>query len=259
MITESNVDPQIFGPLLLDIGITLVRSGASTRRIRITMSRIASAYQYELHIDMGPKSISLTLHSYNAQEVFNGTRSTPMVGVNFKILSGISRLSWSVTEKEWTMLEIRKELNRLLEVPHYQPLVVLIVVGLAGAAFCYTFGGNAMEMAIVFGATFCGLFVKQQLSKKSFNIYVCTYVSATVAGFFTGILYKIGTGVQLEHAFTTSVLFLIPGVPLINSFTDIIDGEILNGLERGINALIHALAIAFGLSTVMFILNFHGS
>jgi uncharacterized membrane protein YjjP (DUF1212 family) len=44
-------------------------------------------------------------------------------------------------------------------------------------------------------------------------------------------------------------------VPLINCFTDLIDGNILNGLIRGINALMFALAIALGLLAAMLIYN----
>ena len=257
MQLPTPVDSRILGSLLLDIGIALLAAGASSRRIRITMARVAAAYEYELHVDIGPKSISLTLHGNNEQEVYNGTSSTSTLGVNFKIISGISRLSWTITQTKLSMNEIRNELNRLLSLPHYPQLVTLVVVGIAGAAFCYTFGGNAIEMLISFAATFLGLFVKQYLTKKSFNTYFCTYLSALAAALLIGAFYKADTALQLEHAFTTSVLFLIPGVPMINSFTDLIDGEILNGLERGFNALMHALAIAFGLSTVMLIYNFH--
>ncbi|MEN9443917.1 MAG: hypothetical protein RIS47_807, partial [Bacteroidota bacterium] len=56
-----------------------------------------------------------------------------------------------------------------------------------------------------------------------------------------------------EHAFATSVLFLVPGVPLINSFTDVIDGNISIGVARGINGLMIAFAIALGLSVAMLI------
>ena len=79
-----------------------------------------------------------------------------------------------------------------------------------------------------------------------------------MAALFIGAVYKAGTGLKLEHAFTTSVPFLIPGVPMINSFTDLIGGEILNGIERGFNVLIHAPAIAIALSTAMVIYNFQG-
>jgi uncharacterized membrane protein YjjP (DUF1212 family) len=60
----------------------------------------------------------------------------------------------------------------------------------------------------------------------------------------------------LEHSFATSVLFLVPGVPFINAFTDLIDGNILNGLVRGMNGLLIAFMIALGLLCAMYIYQF---
>jgi uncharacterized membrane protein YjjP (DUF1212 family) len=139
--------------------------------------------------------------------------------------------------------------------PHYPRLIVLLFVSLAGAGFCFSFGGRLPEMVITFGATFCGLFVRQEALKKKFNPYLCVFISSLVASLFAGIFVKSGLNINFEHAFATSVLFLIPGVPLINCFTDLIDGNILNGLVRGINALMFALAIALGLLTAMLIFN----
>ena len=52
----------------------------------------------------------------------------------------------------------------------------------------------------------------------------------------------------------TSVLFLIPGVPLINSILDILEGHVLVGLSRTINATILIICIALGLSMTLLIL-----
>ena len=65
----------------------------------------------------------------------------------------------------------------------------------------------------------------------------------------------LGLGKAQETAFATSVLFLVPGVPLINSFTDLIDGNLLNGITRGVHGMIIAFAIALGLMGAMIIYN----
>jgi len=62
---------------------------------------------------------------------------------------------------------------------------------------------------------------------------------------------KLGIGAHPELAFATSVLFLVPGVPLINSFTDLIDGNISIGIVRGTNGLLVAFSIALGLLAAM--------
>ena len=252
--TKKNEAKEL-GALLLDVGVALLSSGASCSRIRITMRRFAGIYDYTAHISIQPKSISLTLIDEEETPSFNGMKSIPAQGVNFKTISGISRLSWRAVEDSLSIQEVRKIFDELLLLPHYPRLIILIFVSLAGAAFCFSFGGTMPELAITFGATFCGLFVRQEAIKKKFNPYICVYSGALIATLFAGAFIKAGLPIDLEHAFATSVLFLIPGVPLINSFTDLIDGNILNGLVRGINALMFSMAIALGLLTSMLIFN----
>ncbi|MBS1653469.1 MAG: threonine/serine exporter family protein [Bacteroidetes bacterium] len=250
---STTTDVAELGSLLLDVGVSLLSSGASCSRIQITMRRFATAYNYVAHISIAPKSVSLTLNDDNDVAIFNGIRSTPGQGVNFKIISGISRLSWSVTEHNLSLQQVRDELHRLHTVPHYPRLIILIFVSLAGSAFCYSFGGTYPEMLVTFGATFLGLFARQEAVKKKFNPNICVFIGSLVASLFAGAFIKAGLPVNMEHAFATSVLFLIPGVPLINSFTDLIDGNILNGMVRGMNALIFSFAIALGLLTAMLV------
>ena len=166
-------------------------------------------------------------------------------------------MSWQVSEHRWALHEIQDEMHRLNSLPHYPRIVVLSAVAFAGASFCYTFGGGAVEMGITFGATFLGLLTKQELLKRSLNTYFCTFLSALVAALFTGGFYKAEVDLELGHAYSTCVLFLVPGVPLINSFTDLLAGNILYALDRGVNALTHVSAIAFGLAAAIFIYNFH--
>jgi len=256
MQQNAVIEPKELGALLLRIGISLLNSGASCSRIRIAMARFAVAFHCVPHITIGPKSVSLTLNDKKGITIFNGTHSSSAQGINFKIISGISRLSWIVAREKLSFEELKKRVGELSVLKHYPRLIILSFVSLADAAFCYTFGGSATEMIITFGATFFGLFVKQQLIKYAFSPYICTYLAALAASLFAGAFHVAGLTVTLENAFATCVLFLIPGVPLINSFTDLIEGNILNGIVKGVNALIYALAIAFGLLTTMIIYNF---
>ena len=255
---DSSRDARIFGSLLLDIGIGLLKAGSSGRRIRITLTNMASVYNYLIHPEIGPKAISITLLDNQYQPLFNGTRSTNSYGVDFKIMSAAERLTISISKRQWSMTEMTAEVNRFLSLPKHPFIWVLIAVSMAGAAFCYTFGGNFPEMAVTFAATCCGLFLKHQLQKKSINVYAVTFLSAFLASLCVGLLHILISGIRLENTYATCALFLIPGVPLINSIIDLVDGNILYGLERGLNAMIHALAIAFGLTATLYIFNLMG-
>lgn len=163
---------------LLEIGALLMSSGASTGRIRVTISRIAEALGYNSELLVTHRALMLTLVEEESQYFFSSLKRTSPHGVNFKVVSGISRMSWRVVEEGWDIPKINEEIERLRSLPHYPRLVILLLVSLAGASFCRLFGGEATEMGVAFVATFAGLFVRQESAKRSFNGYMCVFFAS---------------------------------------------------------------------------------
>jgi uncharacterized membrane protein YjjP (DUF1212 family) len=244
------------GSLLLEIGNLLMCSGASTARVRMTINRISNALGYSTDLFITHRALMLTFSDANHEQFLSSLKRVAPHGANFKVISGISRMSWRIVEDHWTLEQIRKEIERLKTVPHYSRAIVLLVVGLAGAGFCRLFGGTYIEMMVTFAASFIGLFVRQEATARHFNQYLCVFFAAFIASFVAGSFKKFGLNMELEHAFATSVLFLVPGIPLINTFSDIIDGNILNGVIRGVHGLMVAIAISLGMLTTILIYHF---
>ncbi len=237
--------------MLLDVGTLLMSNGASTGRVRTTVNRIAGALGYDVELLITSRSLMLTVTEENGSDYTSSVRRTPPHGVNFTLVSGISRMSWRIIEDKMTLGQINEDILRLTALPHYPRLVVLSLVALAGASFCRLFGGEGFELVVTFVATFFGLFIRQEAMKKRFNPYLAIVFASFAASIIAGLSVKLGIGNNPEHALATSVLFLIPGVPLINSLTDIIDGNTLNGIVRGVNGFTIAFAIALGLMLAM--------
>lgn len=253
MRLENEIEIQELGSLLLEIGALLMSSGASTARVRITTDRIASVFGFNADLFVTHRALTLALSNNNNEQLFNSLKRTSPHGVNFKLVSGISRMSWRIVEEKWSIDQIRTDLKRLQSLPHFPRWVVLCFVSLAGASFCRLAGGDALEMAIAFIATFSGLFVRQEAHKQKFNPYLCVFFGATTAAMIAGLFTRFNMALHVEHAFATSVLFLIPGIPLINTFTDLIDGNILNGIIRWVHGLFIAFMIALGLMIAIYI------
>jgi len=237
--------------MLLDVGTLLMSNGASTGRVRTTVNRIAEALGYDVELLITSRSLMLTVTEENGSDYTSSVRRTPPHGVNFKLVSGISRMSWRIIEDKLNLEQINNEITRITSLPHYPRLVVLSLVALAGASFCRLFGGEGWELVVTFVASFFGLYIRQEAIKKRFNPYLSIVFASFAASMIAGLSVKLGIGDSPEHALATSVLFLIPGVPLINSLTDLIDGNTLNGIVRGINCFIMAFAIALGLMFAM--------
>lgn len=239
--------------MLLETGSLLMGAGANTGRIRITINRIAHSLGYHVELLITHRALMLSVIDDDGGFYTSKLKRTPPHGVNFKTLSGISRMSWKVQDEDWSLEQINKEIDRLKSLPHYKQWQVLLLVSLAGAAFCRLFGGGLIEMGTAFLATCAGLYIRQVTVKKNFNPYICVLLASATASMLSGLAVKFSIGAQPELAFATSVLFLIPGVPLINSFTDLIDGNISTGIVRGSNGLLIAFSIALGLLAAMVI------
>ena len=126
------------------------------------------------------------------------------------------------------------------------PLLVLVLAGLANASFCALFGGDWCSRGIVFVATVAGFFLKQRMTAAHVNHYIVFALSAFVASLCASVSLFFDT--TAEIALSTSVLFLVPGVPLINGVIDILEGHMLNGFARLANAALLIVCIAVGLS-----------
>lgn len=247
----QNYDP--LGKLLLEIGITMIHAGAPIRRVDLALVRISNSFGCQIHHQMTTRDLSISLYA-DHQLVFSGMVSKPgLPAVNFQLVSDISDLGLRVKEEKPSLEQFESYFTEISGEVDYPRLFILVVVSLAGAAFCFTFGGNLFAMTLTFLSTFAGLFLKQELIKLKVNPYITTYLSAFSASSVVGLFWLAGISGSYEQALATSVLFLIPGVPLVIAFVDFLAGYILTGIERAGNALLHVFSISAGLASALYL------
>src|SRR5690606_26567752 len=148
-------------------------SGASSERIRITTNRIAQAFGYSCDLLITHRALMISVNSAHSNELFSSLKRTSPHGVNFTLVSGISKMSWKIVDENWSVETIENEIARLKSISMYPRWLTLVLVGLAGSAFCFLFGGGSLEMSVAFVATVAGLYVRQESHKMKFNPYLC--------------------------------------------------------------------------------------
>lgn len=243
------------GEMLLEIGSMLMVAGANTERVKVTINRIAGAFGCGSDLMITNHALMITVRYKEEIKTFTSVKWVPNMHLNFNLIADISTMSWKIVEEKWSLERINTELKLLDQKALYPRVAVLFLVALAGAAFCKLSGGGTTEMIVCFLGTFLGLFVRQETMKLKFNFYVCIFFAALTSSFLVCAYSSFNPDKEFIHALSTSVLFLIPGVPMINSFSDLIDGNILNGTTRGVNVLVIAFAIALGLVVSLLIFN----
>ena len=74
---------------------------------------------------------------------------------------------------------------------------------------------------------------------------------ATLAPGKWGLMEPVSTRPADAYIQTENVLYLVPGVPLINGLIDITDGHIQIGISRFVNAFMLIICIAIGMSVTL--------
>lgn len=237
--------------LLLEIASLLMVSGANTNRVNLSIDRFASALHFNTSCFISHKSIIMTVYEDSSTLSCTRVKNIPPYAINFSIISAVSKASWTAFEEHWTIDKIASEIETIKTQNRYPKPIVLIAVSLAGAGFCKIFNGDYLNMGVAFISTFIGLLIFQLTHKEKYNVYLRIFSASLIASVLAslGIVFNIGENPQT--ALATSILFLVPGVALINSFTDLLENNIINGMVRFTTGLMTVLAIALGLFVAM--------
>ena len=93
-----------------------------------------------------------------------------------------------------------------------------------------------------------GLIARQEISKRKFNVMLAISGGAFVTSFIASINVFYGIGALPEKALATSVLYLVPGVQLVNAVIDLIEGYVATAIARGFYSGFLLLCIAAGMA-----------
>lgn len=235
------------GDFIADYTAWLWGCGATCTRIEKNTNRIADALGYEICITIMPKHISLTLKDYatGCQVVYQ--RAIVACGINFELNTRLSSLSWKIADKKISFRQAKALFDKIISTPYPTTQLTVLLTSLANASFCRLFGGDAAAMLAVFIATFAGFELKHILLKAGVDIRIVFIVCAFVSTVIAAGAQLFNWGATPGIAVATSVLYLIPGVPYINSASDLIDRHYLCSMSRFVDAFVLTACLSTGM------------
>ncbi|WP_294081643.1 threonine/serine ThrE exporter family protein [Proteiniphilum sp. UBA5384] len=249
---ERKEDIHSVGEFITEYTSHMMGCGIHTSRVIRSVKRIGESFGYVVKISAFHRSFILTLYDKDSHESVNEVVEITPLPISFEHNSELSALSWETYDKQLSLDALRCQYQKIISAPSIHPLFVLLLVSFANASFCRLFGGDWSSMGIVFSSTMVGFFLKQQLTTAGINHFIVFIISAFVASLCasTSVIFE---NITSEIALATSVLFLVPGVPLINGVIDIVEGHILTGFARLAQAALLIICLAIGLGFTILI------
>ena len=240
--------------LLTEIGEMMITSGAHTARIIRNLERIAKGLGYNCELVLTYTGIVISVYKQNKFKAHTLAKTIKTKGLNFETISEISILSWDVLENKISISEIKSTLKQIKAKKVYSDLQLYALVPLASVALCILFDGDWLQSVIVYFSTLFGYYARRSMMLKHHNHMVAFYIGATISTLFIHFV-GVFTNIQVKEALVVSVLYLIPGAVMINSFIDYLEGYFESGTARLIYSLMLVLMISFGFLTSTIIFN----
>ncbi|WP_297574836.1 threonine/serine exporter ThrE family protein [uncultured Deefgea sp.] len=238
--------------IALQAGLLAHQSGAGTHRTSLIIQRTAKALgAARVEVIISSTNIGATIEWGSERET--GFRKAPHMGANFALLTTLNQWLCAVEQGEANPELAQQALDEMAQKPVLYPRwLIIILVGLSCGSFAALFGGDSAAIMITtLGATL-GMMVRFYCVLHHFKPSVFATAASFVALLCTGLLSHWTQ--TPEAALAASVLFLIPGVPLINGAADLLNANYLNGMVRFAMSGVIVLGIAIGVSLALRIL-----
>jgi uncharacterized membrane protein YjjP (DUF1212 family) len=145
--------------------------------------------------------------------------------------------------------------------PHYSVASIGAIISVACGAFAFLNGGGALEMMGAAVGSGVGQWLRSRLSGGQLNQYGVTLVSAIAAASVYALIEAVISHFDFGLARHTSgslssILFLLPGFPLVTALLDMLQYQTLNAISRFAHAVMIILSAAVGFGVVSAVIGF---
>jgi uncharacterized membrane protein YjjP (DUF1212 family) len=239
---------------LLRVGSVALRSGAPAFRVRQWMGALGAATRLEalaVHISLGAMTVTGRRNGHLATIA----GEVAPIGINAWRIGAVAKLA-ETAAPGLSPREIGARLDAIEAAPALHGVLATgLAAGLASASFSYLNGGGPLEMAASLLGGGVGQMLRSLLFRRHLNQYAVTALCAVIASSIYVLLASLLSAAGFpspRHAagFISSVLFLVPGFPLVAALLDLLQHQIVASLSRLVYGTGVLMAAAFGLSLV---------
>ena len=253
------IDPQgvasALADVVLEVGSILFLNGAPSQKIHDAMVCVAERMGCEIAeavVGYDHLILSLTIHGVTLSRVKGMGDS----GVNFFKVAAIERLCYALKDQPLSLEALKKNLEIINKASHPCPIWALpLLLGIGCSMVGQIFGADLQGFGVGFFGTLMGEKVFIWVYQPKMSPYVVTFLAAFVTGFVVNVCVLMGFTQTAVAVLSSSVLYLVPGIPMICGFLDVLWGHIAAGHARLMNMCVSSVAIALGLLCAIKITN----
>lgn len=242
--------------IALDLASIAIKNGGTTTMAERTFNSILGRFEKD-RIFAAWRLDFIAASSVSGEQPLTVLRSLGPIGINLARASEAAVLGERVAKGEVDAQGIIAEVERIKALPPpYGRWWLVAAAACCGATFSQIPGGDWGALVIAFVAAGIGQFFRSMLQARQFAVAPVTLVCGVLSACLAAAGLRLGWSHTAAATLIASVVYMVPGLALINGFIDVVSHKhLLVGLERIANAaflfLALAIAIAFAYTVIL--------
>jgi len=232
--------------LATDMGYRLAMNGAETFRIEESVRRILAAYEIDSEVFAIPNCLTVSIETSDGKPMTR-MRRIGFHGNDLDSVEKYSNLSRRICAEKPAPAEARQWMKNTDASMRSYKLPALLLGNYLGAfGFSIVFGGSLIDgicggiSGILIGT------INHYLGKLKVNPFFTTIAAAFIMAFASYVMAAVGIADNVDTVIIGALMILVPGLIFTNAMRDIIFGDTNSGMNRIVQVLLVAAAIALG-------------
>ena len=220
------------------VGLLFLASGAGAYRVRAAMNKLARGLHVTCNAGIGIKAVEYTC--IEGKETYTAALSNKSTGVNTDRLNNLELFCDGFGERagRYSLDAFHRMLDTIEKSGNtYKLWQLCLASGAACGSFAFLLGAGSLEMLVTFFAAALGFMVRKLLITRHITLFANTGAAVLTSCFVyimlvKALTYSFDFPMDYQAGYICSMLFVIPGFPLITGGIDLSKLDLRSGIER---------------------------
>lgn len=240
---------------ILDIGESMLISGAENYRIEDSLYRMCRSYGFvKYDVFVIPSNIQITVETENG-DIITQVRHIENADIDFDQLDYMNNLCRYVCSHTPDEEELQKKYQEVKNRPPQHPVAKYFAGVMGGTGFAVFFGCNFKDAIVAVIVSLMIVVVGKWLEKREGNLFVYNTILSFLSEVIIVLSVRNGFADHPERIMIGIVMLLISGLSTTNGIREILQKDYISGFINIMNSILGAAGIAVGTALAMLVLN----
>lgn len=240
---------------ILDIGESMLQSGAENFRLDDSLYRMCKSYGFKRYdVFVIPSNIQITVETPDG-DIITQIRHIENMDTNLDRLDYLNNLSRYVCANKPDEKELQEKYREVMERPSQHPAVRYFAGVMSGAGFAVFFGCDFMDAVVAVMVSLMIVSFGKWLGRHESNLLIYNLILAFLSEVIIISMVRLGIGSHPERIMIGIVMLLISALGVTTGIRELLQRDFISGSLNIMNSLLGAMGIAFGIALAMLLLD----